>query len=259
MRVISYGGGVQSTAMIVLAVQGRIPDIDAALFANVGDDSEHPDTLRYVRDVARPYAHAHGLPVCEIGRGIDLAARVADTAYRSIPIPVYVGDGAPGTRQCTARWKIGPVQQWLRDHGATRQQPAEVLIGISVDEILRLNNRRAGTVDTPVYPLIDLGLSRADCERVIADAGLPVPGKSSCYFCPFQRPSQWVRLAETRPDLFAKAQRLEAAVLTKRAVLGRDPAYLTRFGAPLVDVIDRDQLPLIPLGADGCDSGYCFT
>lgn len=31
MRVISYGGGVQSTAMIVLAVQGRIPDVDVVI------------------------------------------------------------------------------------------------------------------------------------------------------------------------------------------------------------------------------------
>ena len=34
---ISYGGGVQSTALIVLAATGRI-HADAALFANVGDD-----------------------------------------------------------------------------------------------------------------------------------------------------------------------------------------------------------------------------
>ena len=42
MRVISYGGGVQSTALVVLAAQGKIGHVDAALFANVGDDSEHP-------------------------------------------------------------------------------------------------------------------------------------------------------------------------------------------------------------------------
>ncbi len=45
MRVISYGGGVQSTALLVLANRGEIRYVDAALFANVGDDSEDPDTL----------------------------------------------------------------------------------------------------------------------------------------------------------------------------------------------------------------------
>jgi hypothetical protein len=54
-RVVSYGGGVQSNALLVLAAQGRI-DYRRFLFANVGDDSEHPATLRYVRDVALPSA-----------------------------------------------------------------------------------------------------------------------------------------------------------------------------------------------------------
>lgn len=57
--VISYGGGVQSTAMLVLAAQGRLGyPVTHALFANVGDQAEHPRTLAYVRDVAAPFAAA---------------------------------------------------------------------------------------------------------------------------------------------------------------------------------------------------------
>jgi hypothetical protein len=41
LRFFSYGGGVQSTAALVLAAQGKI-DYPVFLFANVGDDSEHP-------------------------------------------------------------------------------------------------------------------------------------------------------------------------------------------------------------------------
>jgi 3'-phosphoadenosine 5'-phosphosulfate sulfotransferase (PAPS reductase)/FAD synthetase len=48
IRVFSYGGGVQSTAALVLAAQGVI-DYHTFLFANVGEDSENPDTLAYVR------------------------------------------------------------------------------------------------------------------------------------------------------------------------------------------------------------------
>ena len=49
LKVFSYGGGVQSTACLVLVAQGKL-GIQTFLFANVGDDSEHPATLRYVRD-----------------------------------------------------------------------------------------------------------------------------------------------------------------------------------------------------------------
>ncbi len=49
LRVCSYGGGVQPTALLVLAAQGTI-DYRTFLFCNVGDDSEHPATLCYVRE-----------------------------------------------------------------------------------------------------------------------------------------------------------------------------------------------------------------
>lgn len=52
LRTISYGGGVQSTALVVLAAQGVI-DYPVALFSNVGDDSEYPATIDYVRNIER--------------------------------------------------------------------------------------------------------------------------------------------------------------------------------------------------------------
>ncbi len=55
IKVTSYGGGVQSTALLVLAAQGRI-DFKTFLFCNVGDDSENPETLEYVRQIAIPFA-----------------------------------------------------------------------------------------------------------------------------------------------------------------------------------------------------------
>ncbi len=56
-RVVSYG--------VVLAAQGRI-DYRTFLFANVGDDSEHPARLRYVRDVALASAATHGIELHEL-------------------------------------------------------------------------------------------------------------------------------------------------------------------------------------------------
>src|SRR5215468_4909221 len=34
------------------------------------------------------------------------------------------------------------------------------------------------------YPLMEWGWDREHCKRVIADAGLPIPVKSACFFCP---------------------------------------------------------------------------
>ncbi len=67
LRTFSYGGGVQSTAALVLAAERRI-DFPVFLFANVGDDSESPESLVYVHDVAMPFAAAHGIDLIELRR-----------------------------------------------------------------------------------------------------------------------------------------------------------------------------------------------
>ena len=56
------------------------------------------------------------------------------------------------------------------------------------------------------------------------------------------------------PELFARAAGVEALLLERRARLGRDPVYLTRFGRPLAEAIPEeagDQLALF----DGSDPG----
>ncbi len=67
LRSFSFGGGVQSTAALVLAAQGRI-DYRTFVFANVGEDSENPGTITYVEKHTRPYAEAHGLTLIELDR-----------------------------------------------------------------------------------------------------------------------------------------------------------------------------------------------
>jgi hypothetical protein len=267
LRAVSYGGGVQSTALLVLAAQGRI-DFPLFLLANVGDDSEHPDTLRYLRTVAMPYAGEHGIELVELHRIPTKGAHAGEveTLYghlmregsRSLPIPVRMSNGAPGTRSCTADFKIRVVGKELRRRGGTTETPAIIALGISTDEI----ERAAPGIDPRapyqhrVYPLLDLGLSRHDAARLIAAAGLPVPPKSACWFCPFHDKEAWRKLKRETPDLFDRACDLEHTLNDRRDELGKDHVYLTRYAKPLAETVD-DQLVLD--GMDGCDSGWCHT
>lgn len=269
LTTISYGGGVQSTAMLVLAAQGKLGyDIDAALFANVGDDSEHPATISYVRDVAIPYAAAQGIELHTLDRvkrdgSVEtLMGRLMKEGSRSLPIPVRMSNGAPGNRSCTADFKIRVVGKWLKANGATAENPATVCIGISTDEIQRVGNKKAMPYEQPVYPLIEIGHDRSACQQIIAKAGLPVPPKSSCFFCPFHRPQMWAEMRRDEPELFFKAAELEATLIARRAMLGKDPVFLTRFNKPLSEAIGEAQ-EMLPgfQGADidTCDEGYCWT
>jgi hypothetical protein len=289
LRSISYGGGVQSTALLVLAAQGCI-DFPLFVFSNVGDDSERAATLRYVEEYAKPYAAEHGIELAEVqrvrrdGTVETLHGRLTRPGSRSLPIPVRMSNGAPGTRSCTADFKIKVVGKELKRRGATagrlctahRADPASVKckgrrcvepriatigIGISVDEITRANNRITEPHERIVYPLLDLGLRRIDCMRIIREAGLPVPPKSSCYFCPFHRPETWHDQRRDEPELFEKSCQLEELLNERRDELGKDHVYLTRFNKPLRQAIP-DGVDLLPIfdEADGlCDSGWCMT
>ena len=267
-RVIAYGGGVQSTALMVLSGLGVLPRVDAALFANVGDDSEHPATLAYVRDVATPWAAEHGIPVHELqrrrrdGSVETLMGRMTREGSRSLPIPVRMSaTGPPVSRACTADFKLAVLGKWLKQHGAGATNPATVWIGISLDEIHRANSKRARDYEQVEYPLLDLRLDRSACMQVIADAGLPVPPKSSCFFCPFHRPSVWAEMARDEPELFEKSAQLEDLLNVRREAIGKDPVYLTRFGAPLREAIGKaqDMLPGFGPDMDSCDEGVCFV
>lgn len=261
IQVISYGGGVQSTALLALAAEGRIPE-RTFLFANVGDDSEHPATLDYVQAVAMPYAREHGIDLRELYRVDDdgtprtLMRQLANENTPSIPVFLQ-GQSMPTQRSCTRTFKLAVVDRWLKEAGATKENPARVGLGISTDEISRVSNKAYSKRQTPYYPLIDLHLSRLDCDNIIRRAGLPVPPKSACFFCPFHRVGQWREMRRDEPELFERAAELEETLNVKRRERGKDDVFLTRYGVPLREAIsaEQDMLPGFGPEIDTCDEG----
>ena len=261
-RIVSYGGGVQSTALLVLAAQRRI-DFPLFVFANTGDDSENPATLVYVRNVAMPYAAEHGIELVERrrvlrGGGTRTLLDEIRGQDRSIPIPARMGAGGFGRKKCTDRFKIAVVRREAKQRGATADNPATVAIGISTDEIDRAG---AGPGPDPrdptrhvVYPLLDLGISRQDCRRLIAEAGLPVPPKSACIFCPLHDREAWRRIRRN-PNEWATAVEVDDLIRERAVRIGRGPMGLISPTIPLADAVD-DQLALF---GDGCDTGWCMT
>jgi hypothetical protein len=266
IKAFSFGGGVQSMTALVMAASGEL-DYRTFLMANVGDDSEHPGTLRYLHRYAIPYAEAHGLELVVLDR-IMKRTRTVRTLYqdltregsRSLKIPVRMSNGAPGTRSCTASFKIAVIGDELKRRGATADNQATVGIGISLDEIVRANKRRCEPHEQIEYPLLERGIRRIDCARIIRRAGLPVPPKSSCWFCPFHRPEAWHDMRRNEPELFEKACQLEELLNRRRDELGKDHVWLTRFNQPLRKAIP-DGVDTLPFDDEdtGCDSGWCMT
>jgi len=249
---LSFGAGVQTTALLVLIAQGRWPRPDAIVFADTGN--EHQETYTYLAEVSGPYARANGLEITVLGSDWRTGHYAADleTYCRQWRI-------VPGTwvRWCTDRYKVRPIIRYVRRvMKATKAEPIEGWIGISTDE-----NRRAvmSSMDfqTRRYPLIELGLSRDDCAAIIRDAGLPAPPKSGCWFCPFQKQARWHQLKRESPDLFDRALYLEENAKTKSGT----KVYLPIFGS-LQRVAQQEELPGFDATIEaegGCVSGSCHV
>ena len=92
------------------------------------------------------------------------------------------------------------------------------------------------------YPLMDWGMDRAACERSIRDAGLPVPPKSACWFCPASKKPEILWLGQHHPRLLERALAVEANAqpnLTSVKGLGRSFAW-----GDFIDAVDHP--PLFP-------------
>ena len=72
MNVVSYGGGTNSTAMLVGMFLHRIP-VDMILFADPG--GEHPHTYEYIK-IFDDWLVNHGLPKIEVVHAVDKAFSV---------------------------------------------------------------------------------------------------------------------------------------------------------------------------------------
>lgn len=264
-KVFSCGGGVQSTACLVLAAKKEI-DFPVFIFANVGDKAEDPLTIQYIQEVLKPYAKTSGITWIDVqkknrkGVAVDLYDDLLRPT-RTINIPVRMKNGSPGNRNCTAEWKIKPIAKWIK----TNALGCELGKGISTDEPHRATPSRESDVYKSVYPLMELGIDRAQCLRIVKEAGLPQPPKSACWFCPYKTGQGWTDMKTRRPELFNKAVELEQVLNEKRRAIQKDEIYFSGLGASRglgLDQVFVAQNSLFPEWIDeqdGCESGYCMT
>ena len=236
--VISYGGGVQSTALVVLAMQ-RGWQIDEIVHVDLLD-AESPATREYVDYFARRLQTAYGRGITILQRDLygDMLARPAFT-----PAPWRARDGSfMLKRQCTRQYKVEPIRRYLYDKYA--REKIQLMLGISVDEFHRMRDSGSARIEN-VYPLVDERLTRNDCRAILERAGLATPPKSSCWFCPYRSVRSQAELLKQYPMLREMAAVLERRINDERRARGKDEIVVLRAGAALDDQ------------SDFCEEGFC--
>lgn len=190
-HILGLSGGKDSTALAVY-MRDRVPEMEYVFTDTL---KELPETYEYL-DRLEAYL---GKTIVRLNaeRGFDHW------------LEIY-GGMLPSSqaRWCTRMLKLKPFEDYVAD------DPVISYVAIRADEdrsgyISKKPNIRA------VFPFVEDGLIKQDVLRVLEEAGLGLPSyyewrsRSGCYFCFFQRKSEWVGLREKHPDLFEKAKEYE--------------------------------------------------
>lgn len=245
---MSYGGGVQTVAIITLVLEGKLPRPDVLVMADT--EREVVTTFEYLNQWVKPTLDKLGLQV-EIAPH-SLATVDLESAGGEILLPAFTRqNGRIGKMPtfCSNEWKQRVIRRWLKDKDII---DTDVWLGISLNEAERMKSSGLNWY-RHVYPLIELvPMHRAQCVAQIQKYGWPIPHKSRCWMCPNQSPREWKKMKQLNDGDFQKAVELESKL--RQA----DPhIYFHPLAIPLAQAVEQSELQADMF--DGCDSGYCMT
>jgi len=210
-RIISLGAGVQSTTMALMAAHSEIvPMPDCAIFADTGWEPkavyEHLDWL----ETKLPF------PVHRVSAGnlrSDALAKTNSTGQRYASVPWFTlsagGKMGMGRRQCTAEYKLRPIQRKVVDLlGGRPRGGCRMMIGISQDEVIRMKPSRVQYIVNE-WPLIEKGMDRRACADWLLEKYDRRAPRSACCGCPFRSNEEFRALT---PQEFADTVMIDRAI-----------------------------------------------
>lgn len=241
------GGGVDSTAIAVLIWKGELPPPDYAWIVDVG--YEPRTTWDYVERVLQPKLAERGVTLHVIKTSDYTQNDLISGGFVTIPAYRKPGPGADISKlhtHCSSGWKARVAERWLRDQGVIA---IEQWLGIAADEERRARPSRVAWIKMR-YPLVERGMTRADCAHLIGSERWPLPERTSCYLCPQRSVGDWRRLAARNPGDFAKA------VEAERQIQETHPdVYLHQSGQPLNVAVNGCRQAGTPDARKGCEEG----
>ena len=216
-HIVAFSGGKDSSALAIylhnpqlwyslLGKQGKIerqPILNAEyVFCDTGTELE--ETYDFLNKL-EAYL---GQPITRLKASVPPTKHSED---EKTPFDHYLelyGGLLPSAqmRWCTRMLKLKPFEDFIGDDAVVNY------VGIRADE------NREGYISkkpniTSLFPFREDGLVKEDVYRILDESGVGVPdyynwrSRSGCYFCFFQRKSEWVGLLENHPELFEKAKR----------------------------------------------------
>ena len=200
-HVLGLSGGKDSSALAVY-MRDKVPEMEY-FFSDTGKE------LQETYDFLDRLEAFLGKPIVRLNMNADANSNRDFDHW----LTVY-GGLLPSSqiRWCTVNLKIRPFEEYIGEDTAYHYiaiRADEDRIGYKPPSISSLRNIE------PKYPFKEDGITKEDVYRILEESGLGLPDyykwrtRSGCYFCFFQRKSEWVGLLEQHPDLFELAKGYE--------------------------------------------------
>lgn len=223
-KVVWFSCGAASAVAAKLAVDAYDTDCDVVYCDTA--EAEHPDNQRFLRDVES-----------WIGREVTIIRSAKYSTVDSVFEGTRYMAGVAGAR-CTVEMKKRPREAY--------QRPDDVhIFGYTADEAKRADafeDQNPGLLVS--WILIDQGVTKADCLRRLASAGIALPemyglgfDHNNCIGCvKATSAGYWNRVRSLFPDVFAKRAR-------QSRLLGVKLVRFRREGAAKASRGFLDELP----------------
>lgn len=191
--VLSYGGGVNSSALFFYLMENKKP-LDLVLFADTGEElKETYDSVERMKNIAKMYNIEFVVVKSKYGKLYDY--------YYNKKFVMSVSK-----RDCTGKFKIAPMKQYLRGRFGKEEKFVQY-IGIAYDEMRRVTTSDVKYIELS-YPFVDDKITREGNEEILKRHNF-VATKSGCIGCPFQSKYKWVELCKTDLQEYMRWERLE--------------------------------------------------
>ena len=244
LTVVWWSGGITSAVATKLALEQRKED-EPLIILTTETGSHHPDHARFQAD-------------CERWSGQEITVlrhRRYKDHFECLEHNRFIN--SPSGAKCTSELKQKVRRQWEKDNNPTVYVWGFECSAKEKNRAVRVQGNQPHVEHR--FPLIDAGLTKLDCIRIVQDVGIAVPmmyrlgyNNANCIACPKGGMAYWNKIRIDFPAEFERMAELERSI---------GKTCLRRNGSPVyLDELDpcagRGEAPLVQdCGAigEGCE------
>lgn len=267
MKILSFGAGMQSTALALMSCENaaaakplrpEVPVYDAVIFCDLGLE---PPWVQRQLAFTRTACEEANIPfyVLETPLYQDILNNFGERRLVSIPWWTLSDDGHKSVmpRNCTLDYKVETISKFVRWEllGYKKYQRLrpedikahEIHMGFGAEEKKRCKES-PNKLFVNKFPLVDMGLVRADNYKYILERwGLDTKA-SACAFCPYHRNYFFQYVKDHDPQTYNAIVRVDTLLQEKNP---KPPMDSDLF-------ISRSRKRIVDLTPEDCADAECF-